>query len=88
MSRNVTTLGFCIGEANEGQQADKRGYTEATNNTLAGDNATPLPSGDVACAGFKPPRTLREPEIGEGVSFRAAMADQHDDEDKLSFARR
>jgi len=84
----LPTLGFMIGEAQEGEEARGRDYTIKTNDGLAGDNASPLPSGDVAAVGFKPPGTIREPRASEGVAFRQAMADQCDTEDRLAFNRR
>ena len=84
----LPTLGYMIGEAMEDHSLDKRGYTMKTNDTLAGDNATPLPNGDIACAGFKQPENSRDPAPAEGVSFRQAMADQGDKEQKLALTRR
>jgi hypothetical protein len=87
MSRELTP-GWLIGESNEHDGDKGRGYTIKTNDKLAGDNASPLPSGDVAVVGFKLPGEIREPTIAEGTSFRQAMADQGDAEDRLSFKRR
>lgn len=87
MSRALTP-GWMIGETAEGRLKKDRAYTQETNETLAGDNASPLPGGDVACVGFKVPRTIMEPTLHYGVAFRQAMADQLDEEDKLSFSRR
>jgi hypothetical protein len=84
----LPTLGFMIGESMEDHDLKKRGYTDKTNDCLAGDNATPLPSGDIAAVGMKAPPQVRTPEPAEGVSFRKAMADQGDQEQKLSFTRR
>lgn len=87
MSRMLTP-GWAIGESVEGRLKNDRGYTLKTNDMLAGDNASPLPGGDVASVGFKVPPSLAEPTLGIGCAFRQAMADQLDEEDKLSFARR
>ena len=87
MSRTLTP-GWMIGEASEGQGDKARDYTLKTNDKLAGDNASPLPSGDVAVVGFNLPGKIRDPQPSEGVAFRQAMADQFDAEDKLSFTRR
>jgi hypothetical protein len=88
MARNTLTLGFALGEGSEGDSEKGRDYTQKTNDGLAGDNASPLPGADVACVGFKAPGKIRDPEIGEGVASRQAMADQLDAEDRLSFKRR
>lgn len=87
MSRELTP-GWLIGESEEGRLAKDRGYTIKTNDKLAGDNASPLPGGDVACVGFKLPPSIQKPSISEGLAFKQEMADQLDDEDKLSFKRR
>lgn len=89
MSRTITP-GWMIGQGIEGRLEDSREYALKTNETLAGDNASPLPSGDVACVGFKLPATITKFTIEDGRStaFRQAMTDQLDEEDKLSFARR
>ncbi len=87
MSREMTP-GWLLGESEEGRLKKDRGYTIETNDKLAGDNASPLPSGDVAVVGFKVPKTIQEPDLQYGLAFRQAMADQLDDEDKLSFKRR
>lgn len=84
----LPTPGFAIGEAMEDHSLDKRGYTQKTNDTLAGDNATPMPCGDIACASLTQPVNSRTPAPAEGVSFRQAMADQGDKEQKLSLVRR
>jgi hypothetical protein len=88
MSKTTLTLGYAIGEVQEEQNYPGRDYTLDTNEKLAGDNATPMPAGDVACVGFKLPRELRKPTIADGVAFRQCMADQGDDEDRLSLSRR
>jgi hypothetical protein len=77
-----------IGEAMEDHSLTKRGYTAKTNDTLAGDNASPMPCADIACAPLKQPQNSRTPAPAEGVSFREAMADQGDLEQKLSLVRR
>lgn len=84
----LPTLGRAIGEAMEDHSLTKRGYTDKTNDCLAGDNATPFPEGDVATVGFKAPEQVRTPAPAEGVSFRKAMADQGDGEMKLALTRR
>lgn len=88
MARETLTLGFALGEASEEKTERGHDYTQKTNDGLAGDNASPLPAADVACVGFKPPATIRTPEIGEGVASRQAMADQGDAEDRLALHRR
>jgi hypothetical protein len=88
MSKTAMTLGFVIGECLEGEDAKGRDYTLKTNDGLAGDNASPLPTGDVACVGFKPPGEIRKANAADGLAFRQAMADQGDDEDRLSLSRR
>lgn len=87
MSR-VGTIGYVIGEMSEHEGDKSRDYTLKTNDKLAGDNASPLPSADVAVVGFNLPGKIRDPQPSEGVAFRQAMADQLDSEDKLSFTRR
>lgn len=87
MSRTPTP-GWIIGECSEHATDKSRDYTLKTNDDLAGDNASPLPSGDVAAVGFNLPGKIRDPLPTEGVAFRQAMADQGDAEDKLSFVRR
>lgn len=84
----LPTLGYMIGEAMEDHDLKKRGYTDRTNDKLAGDNATPFPCGDIAAVGFEPPAQVRTPEPAEGVAFRKAMADQGDQEQKLALTRR
>lgn len=84
----LPTPGFMIGEMLEDHDLAKRGYTDKTNDNLAGDNATPFPMGDVATVGFEPPPQVRTPAPAEGVSFRKAMADQGDGEQKLALTRR
>lgn len=88
MSKTALTLGYVIGENQEGEDGKGRDYTLKTNDTLGGDNATPMPSGDVACVGFKLPGEIRKATVADGVAFRQAMADQGDDEDRLSLSRR
>ena len=87
MSRELIP-GWLMGELAEGSLAKDRGYTHETNDKLAGDNASPLFADDVASVGFKCPPQIAEPKIQEGLSCRKAMADQLDQEDKLSFKRR
>lgn len=87
MSR-LPTLGCMIGEALEDHDLAKRGYTDRTNDCLAGDNATPFPHGDIAAVGFTAPPQVRTPEPAEGIAFRKAMADQGDGECKLALTRR
>lgn len=84
----LPTLGHAIGEALEDHSLTKRGYTMKTNDTLAGDNATPFPAGDIACANQNQPENSRTPAPAEGVSMRQAMADQGDLENKLALTRR
>jgi hypothetical protein len=84
----LPTLGYMIGEMSEDHDLKKRGYTDKTNDRLAGDNATPFPTGDVACVGFEPPAQVRTPEPTEGYAFRKAMADQGDKECILALTRR
>lgn len=85
----LPTLGYMIGEMSEDHSLKERGYTQRTNDKLAGDNASPMPgSCDIAAAGFKQPENVRDPDPAEGVSFRKAMADQGDKECRLSLTRR
>lgn len=84
----LPTPGFCIGEMNEEITRKGRNYTNKTNDNLAGDNASPFPRGDVACASFKAAPIERKIEPAEGIAFREAMADQGDEEGKLSLTRR
>lgn len=84
----LPTLGRLIGEMSEDHSLTKRGYTDKTNDSLAGDNATPFPCGDVAVVGMKAPAQVRTPEPAEGIAFRKAMADQGDLEQKLALTRR
>lgn len=87
MSRELTP-GWLMGECAEGSLMKGRGYTLETNDKLAGDNASPLFADDVASVGFDLPPKIRDPKPAEGVAFRQAMADQLDQEDKLSYKRR
>lgn len=84
----ISSPGFLIGEAFEGDAAKGRGYTQKTNDNLAGDNASPLPYSDIAAVGFKQPENIKDPPLYDGVSFRKPMADQFDEEDRTSFKRR
>lgn len=77
--------------AEEAFDAGKRGYTQPTNECLADGNASPLPGDDVAYAQdarLHKPENKTEPPLDQGISFRQAMADQCDEEDKLSYRRR
>jgi hypothetical protein len=85
----LPTPGWLIGEMSEDHSLTKRGYSQHTNDKLAGDNASPMPGcADIAATGFKAPQNVREVEPNEGVGLRAAMADQGDQECKLSLTRR
>lgn len=87
MSKEITP-GFLVGEANEGDSAKGRGYTQPTNDKLAGDNASPLPFSDIAATCFVKPENTTDPAPSDGIAFRKAMADQFDEEDRVSFKRR
>jgi hypothetical protein len=88
VARETATAGFQIGEASEKVTEVGHDYTQKTNDSLGGDNASPLPGADVAVVGFKPPAKIRDPELAEGIVSRQAMADQGDAEDRLSYRRR